>query len=184
MKHLIALVLSVLLAVSVSVPLSFAAQPKGCDGPPDLCAQIIDLNKKLSESKAAAAKTTEKKVAEVRAAEEQSKEEQMAKTIAGAASLAVALKILLSLLDKWKGYFKGSKGKAWLKVVTLVVGILAFVATNVGLGVPFWQSLILAGGGPGAILVHELARIIPVLRGQKTDIPPDLMSEPPPASRA
>lgn len=178
------LTLAIALVAMLLADQAYADTPKGCDGPPDLCAQIVDLNKKLADQKAVA-KTAQKEVSEVKQAEEKSKEERTAKTIAAAATLAVGLKLLLSFLDKWKGFFKGSKGKAWLKVVTLVVGFVAFLAGNIGLGIPFWQSLILAGGGPGAILVHELTRIVPVLRGEKKDIPPDLLSEPPgPESKA
>lgn len=178
MKRLLAILLIPLFAVLLAVP-SFAEAPKGCEGPADLCQQISELNKKLATVKATAAKDVEKKVSAAEAESDKKKEERMAKVIASAAALAVALKFLLSFLEKWKGYFTGVKGRAWLKVVTLVVGLVAFVATNVGMGLPIWQSLILAGGGPGAILVHELQKLIPVLTGKKKDLP---VSVPPPPS--
>lgn len=174
------LLLAVLLALLLPATVFAQAAPQKCDGPAELCQQVLDLNVKLAQSKAlkdAASAQTEKKVEDKVAVEvakdDKKKEDRMAKLIASAATLAVGLKILLSLLDQWKGYFEGPKGKALLKLITLTVGLVAFLATNVGLGLPFWQSLILAGGGPGAILVHDLSDIVSVLRGKKKDLPAD-----------
>jgi hypothetical protein len=147
-----------------------------CDGPSELCAQVLDLRAKLDAQKALAEKSQGEKSAAVKAVEE----DQAAKTekaIAAAAAIAVMLKLLISMLKSWKGYFASDKGKAWLKVITLGIGFAAFVATNRGLGLAWWQSLIVAGGGPGAILVHELQNLIPVLLGKKKYVS---KSEPPP----
>ncbi len=175
-RALAALVLALLLtpsAASAQDPLPDAVV-QGCDGPPDLCAQLQELNAKLAQAKtlkkAAEAKAEEKvdkEVAKEVAKDDQKKEERMAKLIAFAATLAVGLKILLSVLEQWKGYFTTIRGKAIMKLVTITVGFVAFLATNIGLGIPWWQSLILAGGGPGALLVHDLAEIIPALNGKK-----------------
>jgi len=175
-RALLVLVLAFLLIPSRALaqePLPDAVV-QGCDGPPDLCTQLRDLNAKLAQArnlkKAAEAKVEEKvdkEVAKEVARDDQKKEERMAKLIAFAATLAVGLKILMSMLEAWKGYFTTIRGKAILKLVTLVVGFVAFMATNIGLGLPWWQSLILAGGGPGALLAHDLAEIIPALNGKK-----------------
>jgi hypothetical protein len=143
------------LAACLLTPSAASAQDQKCDGPADLCAQITDLQQKLS-----AQKGDENKVVaeEVKAADNKSAEK--------AAKLAVILKLILSVLGNWKSYFKTDKGKAWVKVITLVVGFVAFVATNIGFGIVWWQSLIVAFGGPGAILVHELAKVWPALTGK------------------
>lgn len=178
MKKFLILVAAAAVLTFLSEPAG--AQPKGCEGPPELCEQVLDLNKKLAEQREVSAKfarEADDRVAAAKAEKEREKEESAAKMIAFAAVLAAALKGLLSLLRSWKPYFTTIKGKAWLKAITVVVGFVAFVATNVGMGIPWWQSLILAGGGPGAMLVHDLMDIIPVIRGKKKDLPP---SDPPP----
>ena len=178
MKKIFILALAML---TLSIPL-FAQTPvpsaQKCDGPPELCQQILELNKKLAVVKQQSVKEAEKKAAELDTKKEQETDDKMARTVALAAAMAVGLKMLLSLLEAWKGYFKDVRGRAALKIITLVVGLIAFIATNVGLGLPFWQSIVLAGGGPGAILVHELTKLIPVLRGKQKTMPESM----PPAS--
>lgn len=169
----IVLALMLLAASLLSLP-SSAQEAQGCDGPPELCQQLQELSVKLAAAKAAKAATeakveqkVDREVAVEVAKDDQKKEERMAKLIAFAATLAVGLKVLLSVLEQWKGYFTTIRGKAIMKLVTITVGFVAFLATNIGLGIPWWQSLILAGGGPGALLVHDLAEIIPALNGKK-----------------
>jgi hypothetical protein len=187
------------MAVAVLVVSTFVTSPafaqQKCEGDPALCAQILQLQealkeqKKASEVAAVGAEKEEKeadakvdavvdvKVAEEKAKDEKAKDERMAKIIAGAAAMAVLLKILISLMDVWKGYFNTDKQKAWLKISMVVVGVVVFVATNIGYGIPWWQAMILAGGGPASLAVHEVMRLIPVIRG-KAKMP---VSNPPPA---
>lgn len=184
-----------------AVALAQAPQQK-CEGPAELCAQVLDLKAKLDAQKA----LTEQKGAEKDSANaekdkvkaetttavlksEKKDAENVARMIAFAAILAIALKTLVSVLQSWKGFFTTDKQKAWLKIATLVIGFLAFLASNIGFGIPWWQSIILAGGGPGAIMVHELTKLIPVLMGKKkyvskSDPPPpdDKPTEPPVAA--
>lgn len=178
MKKILALaaILGILLAPAAALS---DVKVKGCEGPQELCNQVVDLNKKLADLKAVQAKEVGAKVAAAQKEKEKEQEEDGMKVIAFAAVLAVGLKGFISSLKSWKGYFKGVKGKAWLKTITLVVGFLAFIATNIGMGIPWWQALIVAGGGPGAMLVHDLAGLVPVLTGKKKDLPP---SQPPPAA--
>ena len=176
MKKFVA-VLFAAMAVFVASP-SFAQQK--CDGPADLCAQIVELNSKIEAQKALSEKAAGEKTAEARALD-QKRSGDMARMVGIAAILAVVLKALLSALKGWKSYFKTDKGKAWLKVITVVVGFAAFVLTNIGFGIPWWQALIVAGGGPGSILVHELMKLIPVIMG-KAPLPADERdSDKPPA---
>jgi len=159
----------VLLLSLFLLPSTALAQTK-CDGPPELCQQVQDLTAKLAAEKAAreaVARDEGKKVAVAVARDDQSKSDRTARLIAIAGTIAVVLKILLSVLDQWKGYFTSIRGKAILKLITVAVGFLAFVATNIGFGLPWWQALILAGGGPGALLVHDIMEIVPALNGKK-----------------
>lgn len=161
-----------------------------CEGPTELCAQILDLKAKLDAQKAltdqrGAEKDSANAQKEKAAAEsttvvlktEKKDAENVARMLAFAAILAVALKTLVSVLRSWKGFFTTDKQKAWLKIAMLVIGFLAFFASNIGFGIPWWQSIILAGGGPGAIMVHELMKLIPVLTGKKKYVS---TSDPPP----
>lgn len=162
------------------VPLAAMAAPevKGCDGPSALCEQIRTLNQRVVELNDAKAKG-DQVVSATRIEEQKKNDNRMAKVIAIAGALAVVLKMILSALASWKDYFKTDKGKAWLKAFTIVVGLLAFVAGNVGMGIPFWQALVLAGGGPGAMAVHSLMQIIPAMKGE-AKMPPSM---PPPADK-
>lgn len=162
-------VLAAMATFILAVPASYAQQK--CEGPADLCAQIIELKAKIEAQKELANKAVNEKNAEIKALDKK-RENDAAKMVAFAATLAVLLKALLSALKGWKSYFKTDKGKAWLKIITVVVGFVAFILTNIGFGIPWWQALIVAGGGPGSILVHELSKLIPVIRG-KAPMPPD-----------
>ncbi len=159
-----------ILALAFVISPAFAQESK-CEGPDDLCSQIIDLQKKINDQSAIIKQNNE----EI-AVKDTQDAEKAAKLTAAAALMAVILKLILSVLSNWKEYFKTDKGKAWVRLFTLVIGFLAFIATNIGLGIVWWQSLIVAFGGPGAILVHELAKVIPALRGGK--LPPE-ETEPP-----
>lgn len=177
MKKLFFLI-SILASVFVISPA--LAQEKKCEGPDDLCSQIVDLQKKIDDQKAVIKQNNE----EI-AIKDTQDAEKAAKLTAAAALMAVILKLILSVLSNWKEYFKTDKGKAWVRLSTLVIGFLAFIATNIGLGIVWWQSLIVAFGGPGAILVHELAKVIPALRGTGK-LPPEENDPPadPPANAA
>lgn len=149
---------------------ALAQAPTGCAGPPELCQQVQDLTAKLQAEKAAKAaviKDEGKQVAVAVVKDDQAKSDRTAKLIAMAGTLAVVLKVLLSVLDQWKGFFTTIKGRAVLKLITVGIGFVAFMLTNIGFGLPLWQSLILAGGGPGALLVHDIVEIIPALNGKK-----------------
>jgi hypothetical protein len=167
MRSLLALIVAVLVSFFA---LSALAAPTGCDGPPELCQQVKDLTAKLQAEQAARAaviKDEGRQVAVAVVKDDRKKADRTARLIAMAGTLAVGLKVLLSVLDNWKGYFTSIKGKAALKLITVAVGFLAFMATNIGFGLPVWQALILAGGGPGALLVHDIMDIIPALNGKK-----------------
>ncbi len=183
------LVLAVFLGFSSPVSAQDAAPEQKCEGDPQMCAHIADLQKTLKAQKEIIEKSQTDKTVAVKEEEKKKDAEagdEAGKMIAFAATFAVALKLLVSTLSAWKGFFRSDKAKAWLKVSLVVGGFLVFVATNLGFGIPWWQALILAGGGPGSILVHELGKLIPVFRGQKKyeEVDPDgdpTADSPPPA---
>jgi hypothetical protein len=168
-KYLILLV--AIATMFFAIP-SFADPPQ-CEGPPDLCAQIAELQKSLDTHKADSEKTASDKAASNR----KSLSDRMGKLVGAAASISIVLKMLLSMLKSWKDVFTDDKGKAWLKAITIVIGLALFFITNLGFGMAWWEALILAGGGPGAIAVHELGKLIPVMLGkakaepEKKDVP-------------
>lgn len=172
MKYLVSLTIAFLLAAFTVEPSARAqedAAAQQCDGPEELCDQLQELRDAITKRDAAidaARGEVDEKVREAEAKEDAEKEERMKKVIGTAAVLAVALRMLLSMLASWKDYFKTDQGKAWLKLVTIVVGLLAFVAGNMGFGLPWWQALILAGGGPASMAVHSVIRLIPALKGK------------------
>lgn len=150
------------------------AQGQKCEGPAQLCQEISELQEQLENQKnlrkAAESKESEevsKARAEGRRADDHEKEERMKKVIGLAALMAVILKLMVSSLNSWKGYFTTDKQKAWLKVSLIGIGFITFLLTNIGYGIPWWQALILAGGGPASIAVHEVTKLVPVLRGKK-----------------
>jgi hypothetical protein len=149
------------------------AQEVECEGPPNLCEEIRDLKEAISKQKSIQKdKETEVKIkTEIK----EEKENEVVGSIAFATTLAIVLRITVSILKSWKGMFKTSKSKAYLRLSLVVAGFATFVLTNVGFGLPWWQSLILAGGGPGAMTVHEILKIFSVLKGEKQydEIDPD-----------
>jgi hypothetical protein len=176
MKYISMWITATLTAFILCLALPAIAEDSKCNGPPTLCAQILELQSKLTLQNIEHQKAIR---AEAQASENRTVS-NAGKMAAGAAIFAVILKLLLSGISNWRDYFNTDKGKAWVRLITLIVGFLAFIATNIGLKMPWWQALILALGGPGAILVHEITKIIPALQG-KGPLPP---SDPPPAPNA
>jgi hypothetical protein len=82
------------------------------------------------------------------------------KFIAAAGSIAVFLKLLLSILKDCQPYFDTESGKKWIKIITVVVGLLTYFVSNIACGAPWYQAVILSLGGPAAILVNEFAKSI------------------------
>jgi hypothetical protein len=91
--------------------------------------------------------------------------------------LAVLFKMLLSLvkvMSKNTGWFAGARGKAALKYCTLALGALAAVgagiAMGLGVGLDWIDVVIVALSGPGAMVVHELASLLPGV-GKHASVP-------------
>lgn len=186
-NYILALIISITVVFSspalAQTDVSAISAHTKCDGPKELCDQILSLNGKLAEQKSVLDKINTEKT-EAQKQQEKVNQDRTMKLIAVAGVMAAVLKALLSALSGWKDYFKTDKGKAWVKVITLVIGFLAFILSNIGFGIPWWQALIVAGGGPGAILIHELSKLVPVLEGKKPLPPesnqPEKMNQPDP----
>lgn len=151
-----------------------SAQHRKCEGPAELCQEISDLQDQLENQKSLRKAVEDKEVVEVSTArregkrdDDHEKEERMKKVIGLAALMAVVLKLAISSLNAWKGYFNTDKQKAWLKISVVGVGFIVFLLTNIGYGIPWWQALILAGGGPASLTIHEIVKLIPVVTGKK-----------------
>lgn len=87
------------------------------------------------------------------------------KWLAIASIIAAVLKIILSLLKLTGAAI--FKNKYFLKIAPLVVGLLIFVFGQLALDEPWWNVVLLSLGGPGAILFHEVWKVVPALQDAK-----------------
>jgi hypothetical protein len=158
MKKLVSLsFLGIIIFIS-SLSLSYQQDSK-CEGPAELCSEVEQLNLKIEELKNLKKENAEKV--------NQENEESAARSLIFSAMLAIGLRQLLQVLKSWKGFFETDKQKATLKIITIAVGVFAFIFTNIGMGISWWQSLILALGGPAAMAVDSSIKLVPVFLGQK-----------------
>lgn len=153
----------------VWLPRAALAQAAGaCGGPADLCQQLSDLQQQLTVAR-----------------QQQGGSLSMAsgvRLLGGAGTEAVLLKVAISMLRGWSPFFKTDRSDAVVRMITIVAGLLVGVLTHVAGGVPWWQSVIVMAGGPGAVAFHELWKLIPVAEG-KEKMPPD-EKDPPPSNAA
>ena len=63
--------------------------------------------------------------------------------------LIAAIKRLGNLTDR---------GKQWLPLVALGLGVIAGGAASIAEGIPWWQALVVGAGGPLSVFVHELLK--------------------------
>lgn len=173
MKYLITLAFILLTSV---------VSAQECEGSPDFCREFSLVQEKLKRTesdlqvfKHEAEVLNESLVANTSHVAEEIGG-QTAKVAAMAAAIAVFLRSLLNFLQSAEKIPSSPKAKAWMKVSTLFVGFLIFIASSLGMGMPWWQAIILAGGGPGSILVNELAKVLPIILNQSK---PELPAEPP-----
>ena len=173
MKKFVIAVYSLYMALALLSPLqTYVVRADDCTGSAEVCAEIRSLRSKVGELR-----ESNDKMAELSGVKENTSD-RMAKSIAIAGTMAILLKMLTSVLRGWKGRVHADADKAKIKIASISVGVLAFLATNIGAGLPWWQAIVIAGGGPGSIAVHEIMKLVPVLQGKKK-MP---LSNPPPAS--
>lgn len=152
-----------------------ADEARSCDGPADLCAQIEELQQSLAQEQ----EKKEQKAEQLEESEKKVVDDAGAAGILGSAmAIAIGLKLFISALKSWGGLFKSDQGKAVIRVITLVAGLAVGLFTNLALKMPWWQAVIVAGGGPAAIALHEIIALIPALRG-KGKLPPEEAPEEP-----
>lgn len=175
-RKILSLFAAFAVVVSCMAPVAMAQTPTPdqavqCTGDPQMCAQVMELRHQLAVQKQLAKSDKDAAVA----AEASDQQTKTARMMAMAATIAVILKMLISAAKSWTDFFTTDKGKAWIRISTLILGFAAFILTNVGFGISWWQALIVAGGAPGAILVHELTSLVPVVEGKKklADVPPE-----------
>jgi hypothetical protein len=70
--------------------------------------------------------------------------------------ISAVLKLGLDGLRKWGGVLTGKKG---VRIACLVAGLVIFVTSYLAAGTEWYNSLLLALAGPGAILVTELSKL-------------------------
>jgi len=160
---------------------TFPAMAK-CEGPVELCAQITQLQAELETRKKETQSVKAEDDKKVTALQDQQKtqDQRTIKFIGIMSTLAIVLKILLSLMTAWKDtLFQSDKGKAGIRIAILSTTLGIFLATNMGFGIPWWQALILAAGGPLSMVIHEMMKLIPVVRG-KGKLPADPVQPDPP----
>ena len=83
------------------------------------------------------------------------------------AIIATVLKILLSLLKLTGASI--FKNKYFLKIAPLALGFLIYLFADFAAGVTWYDAIIVAAGGPGAILFNELWKLLPVLQDAKDE---------------
>lgn len=93
-----------------------------------------------------------------------SNSDKSAKMLLWAALIAAGLKILLSLANLAAGK-KPSKWLAWIALVLAVpIALLSYFAA----GNSLFDSLVYAGAGPGAIVLHELLKVFAKPKAEAT----------------
>lgn len=149
---------------------SEAPQSSQCVGPAELCAQVVELKSKLANQ--------QQQTSQIAVSHDKQASDRAAKAMAAAAMMAVIIKLIISALRAWGGYLKGDRGQAIIKIALGFLGVFVLGLTNYGFGMVWWQALIIAGGAPGAIVVHEIVALWPVIIGKEKlkevkDLPPD-----------
>jgi len=71
-----------------------------------------------------------------------------------AALAAGVLRVLLAAINA----YRGDKPKTWAKWTALGLAVPIALLTYYGAGAGLWASLVMAGSGPGAIIVNELLK--------------------------
>lgn len=70
--------------------------------------------------------------------------------------VALLFKFLLDLVRR----FGGLLNQQWMRIVTLLLGLGVFLASNLAAGLPWWQALILSLSGPGATVIDWLGNLL------------------------
>lgn len=71
-----------------------------------------------------------------------------------AALVATLLRVLLAAVNT----YRGDKPKAWAKWTALGLAVPIYLLTYYAAGAGLWPAIVMAGAGPGAIVVNELLK--------------------------
>lgn len=107
-----------------------------------------------------------KKVGEVKKGENTAGE-KIPMLLAIMALLAAIFKVLLSLLKVMSKFFKSSKGKTVMRLITVILGFATYLVSSMAMKMPWYEALTLSISGPGALVIHELSLVIPWLKNVK-----------------
>lgn len=70
--------------------------------------------------------------------------------------ISAVLKLALDGIRKWGGVLTGKKG---VRIACLIVGLIIFATSYLAAGTEWYNALLLALAGPGAILVTEITKL-------------------------
>jgi hypothetical protein len=85
---------------------------------------------------------------------------QLAKHLAFMLALAALFKILLSVLKWTSDWWKSATAKNTIRVITIVLGMVVYVVSNLAMGMSWPSALLLSLAGPMAISINELFDIV------------------------
>lgn len=86
-----------------------------------------------------------------------------------AAVIAALLKFLIALIRRTSPFWKKTRGKWVIRMLTLTLGLVAGVVANYALGMSWMDAVVVFMGGPGAVIITEYQKLIPFLRGKPDD---------------
>jgi len=92
-------------------------------------------------------------------------EDKTVRAMAVCGLIAIILKIVLSVFKLIPAAI--FKNKIFLKIFPLGVGLAVFLLTSFAAGEEWYNALLMAAGGPGAILFHEIWKLVPVAQDKK-----------------
>lgn len=155
MRNLLLIILS-MVAIGAMAPA--AAQPVDDDSAGDDDSAAANLVKDIQDS-----------AAEIQPAVDRIKEAEggAAKFAAVSLLISIILKMLLSMFKLIPVSL--FRNKHFLKIFPCVIGVLIFLFTYFAGGMSLEEAVTLAISGPGAILVHELWKLAPVLQDEKQE---------------
>lgn len=151
----------VFLAVTLLFAAPLGAQDASAKEAPAVTALDTDLdNVPTGKEVAVDFKDVVDAVLDTKVSEDAAKE-GVTRAMAIAMAIAALLKLLLSFVKLFASATAVFKNKNTPRLIALGVGAAAFLASTIGAGVPWWEALIIAGGGPGAVLLHEMLKLVP-----------------------
>lgn len=158
--------ITIVLALALAIPVFADDQPAAQPAASAMAVHEPDLDATPAEVVDAAKETIETATTYFTGTKEGDK---AAKTTALFLLISAVLKLLLSLLKVTSSWWRQTKAKPWLKVVTVALGVPIFFLTTMVAGEPWWVALQLAMAGPFAMVWHEVSKLIPAIKAKKEE---------------